>query len=143
MTRHDVQREVREAIVMSDRLSRMAHSSDEHTAAGNAAGVRSSLEDLERQVGRPGMTPLFARKLDKVLERLVKVCESMGPEHQAQAAPLLSQAQLLRMEVQEASLLLATPGEVTDREWITVGAVFAVGAALLAISFPAFVRSRD
>ena len=140
MTRHDVQREVREAIVMSDRLSRMAHASEEHTAAGNAAGVRSSLDDLERQLGRRTMSPLFARKLDKVLGRLVKVCESMGPEHQAQAAPLLSQAQLLRMEVQEASALLGSPGEAMSRELLAVGALFAAGATLLAISLPAFAR---
>ena len=140
MDRHEVQREVREAIVTSDRLSRLAHASEEHTAAGNAAGVRSTLENLERQLGRRGVSPLFARKLDRVLERLVKVCESMGPEHQAQAAPLLSQAQLLRLEVQEASLLLSSPGESTSHEWITVGALLAGGVALLALSFPAFAR---
>ncbi len=125
---------------MSDRLSRMAHASAEHTAAGNAAGVRTTLDDLERQLGRRSMSPLVARKLDKVLERLVKVCESMGPEHQAQAAPLLSQAQLLRMEVHEASVLFASPGRTMSRELITVGALFAAGAALLAISFPPFAR---
>ena len=140
MTRHDVQREVREAIVMSDRLSRLAHASDEQTAAGNAAGVRTTLDELERQLGRRKMSPLFARKLDKVLERLVKVCESMGPEHEAQAAPLLSQAQLLRMEVQEASVLFAGPGQALSRELVAVSTLFAAGVALLAISFPAFAR---
>jgi hypothetical protein len=140
MNRLQVQREVREAIVVSDQLSRVAHLANEQAVSQKTASVRTTLDRLERQLGRRRVSPLFARQLDRVLSRLIAVCEEMTPDHQASAATLIAQAELLRMDIRTSSMLFASPGSEQTRRWVQLGVLFGAGALLFAGSFRSFAR---